>query len=100
SRGDGYGARRKRQRLELSREVRGDRAHSVDARRLLGVAVVVGVRVDVVRVQVAVAVGDEFDPCDADAVVAEETPIALDDRMPEALDETKAARRRRHLQLP
>src|SRR6185437_6103251 len=71
---------------ELAAEIARDRPHAGDARLALGVGVVVGVRVDVVGVELAAAVADELDAGDADAVVGEESAIALDDRVREAGD--------------
>src|SRR5689334_17539007 len=67
--------------LQLAAEIGGDGAHAVDARFGFGGAVVVRVGIDVVGVDLARAVGDEFDAGDPDAVVGDETPVALDDRM-------------------
>jgi len=79
-------------RTKLRDQVRGDRLHAEAACLALGVAVVVRVGVDVVRVELAVAVGDEFDARDADAVVRDEAAIALDDRVRKSLDDPKARR--------
>src|SRR5204863_8067918 len=56
------------QRAQFLAEIRSDRLHAVDAGIALGVRVVVGVRVDIVRMDLAVAVGDELDAGDADVV--------------------------------
>src|SRR5947208_7483746 len=65
---------------ELGTEVRGDRAHAVDACLVLGGAVVVRVPVHVVGVEIAACVANEFDAGDPYPVVVDEAPIALDDR--------------------
>ena len=57
------------ERAQLVAEVSGDRTHARHAGGTLGVAVVVGVRVDVVRVELARVIDDELDAGDADAVV-------------------------------
>src|SRR5512141_1202391 len=82
-------------RVELLAEVCRDRAHAVDAGLALGIGVVIGIGVDVVRMDFAAAVGDELDPGDADVVVGKKPPVALDDRMGKALDDPEPRARRR-----
>src|SRR5512132_1089800 len=57
--GSGDGGVVGREHFQFARQVRRDRPHAEDSGSLLGVAVVVGVRVDVVRIHVALAIGDE-----------------------------------------
>src|SRR6476620_451535 len=83
------------ERAQLPPEIGGDRAHARFSCLALGVGVVVGVRVDVVGMELPAAVGDEFDARDADAVVREEAPISIDDRVREAVDDAKPRRARR-----
>src|SRR6476659_10444093 len=66
SRGRAAAQRAPPERAQFVAQVRGDRAHAEDACFTLGVGVVVRVRVDVVRVELAGAIGNEFDAGDAD----------------------------------
>src|SRR5690349_2096304 len=76
--------------VELAPEIRRDRLHAELARLGLRRGVVVGVGVHVVRVRLALRVGDELDAGDADAVVGDEAAILLDERALEALDDAEA----------
>src|ERR1051326_7752036 len=83
---------------ELAGEIGGDGAHAVDPGFGFGGAVVVGIRVDVVGVELAGVVGDEFDAGDDDAVVGDEAPVALKNRKAEiAHDADPRPRGRRYV---
>src|SRR5262245_2399234 len=88
-RGDAIARRARFERPQLATEVRRDRTHAGDAGLALGVAVVVRVRVDVVRVELTAHVGDELDAGDPDSVGFEEAAVARDDRMIEVAQDAE-----------
>src|SRR5438105_6262446 len=78
--------------FELASQVRGDGTHAVDACCGLRGGVVIGIGVDVVGVHFPAPIGDELDAGDADAVVGNETPVALDNRVREIADDLESRR--------
>src|SRR5437870_1198428 len=75
---------------QLSAKISGNRAHTVYTRLGFGGAVVICIGIHVVGVDCAVAIGDELDTGDADAVIVDKQPIALDDRMVKIFDDVEA----------
>src|SRR2546430_15626750 len=79
--------------FELPPQVRGDGTHAVDAGCGFRGGVVIGIGVDVVGVHFPARIGDELDAGDANAIVGNETPVALDDRVREIADNLESRRR-------